>query len=48
MWFASLNRSMNERHSPFYSQLEPNVNFVLEYPYVNDGDFTNLQFDGLG
>lgn len=36
MWFANLNLSMNEHHSPFYAHLEPNANFVLEYPYADD------------
>ena len=39
---------MNEYPSSFYAQLEPNANFVLEYPYVDDVDFTKLQFNGVG
>ena len=34
--------------SPFYAQLEPNVNVVLEYPCVDDVDFTKLQFNSVG
>lgn len=37
---------MSEYPSPFYAQLEPSSKFVLEYPYVEDVDFTKLQFTG--
>lgn len=39
---------MNDHPSSFYAQLEPSSEFVLEYPYVDDVDFTKLQFTGIG
>jgi hypothetical protein len=39
---------MNEQPSSFYAQLDPNSEFMLEYPSVDDVDFTKLQFNGVG
>jgi len=38
---------MSDHPSSFYGQLEPSSEFVLEYPYVDDDDFTKLQFNGV-
>ena len=39
---------MSDQPSSFYAQLEPSSEFELEYPFVDDIDFTKLQFNGLG
>ena len=39
---------MNEHPSAFYAQLEPSSKFELEYPFVDDIDFTKLHFNRAG
>ena len=39
---------MSDQPSSFYAQLEPSSQFELEYPFVDDIDFTKLHFNGLG